>query len=537
MSILRAESVKSERFDCDAIVIGSGFGGSVSAYRLVQKGYRVVLLEKGKRLGAQDFPKTNWNLRRWLWMPALGFRGLFQMKFFRHLTVLSGVGVGGGSLVYGNTLPRPSAAFFESPSWGMLADWKQELEAHYETAETMLGAQKTSVLGPGDQHLYQVAVDRGQAKDFAPTRTAIFYGEPGKEVPDPYFGGKGPARSGCVRCGACMTGCRFGAKNTLDKNYLYLAEQEGLDLRAQSRVTKIRPLPEGGYEVVYREGYGWPKTRVLTAKRVFLCAGVMGTVDLLLRCKERLGTLPKLSKRLGQFVRSNSESLIGVVDGDSKVDHSRGIAIASKLQLSADASVEVVRYGRGSGFFRLLTSPHLPFRESRWPRWLALLGWIPFNLKAVWRGMNMRDMASESVIMLYMQATEGTLNFESNRGLRRITGEMGSRPGQGVLPRAVIEQASEVARAMAQKMKGACLSLTTETLFNIPTTAHVLGGCVMGEDANSGVIDKDHQVFGYEGLYVIDGSSISANLGVNPSLTITALAERAMSKIPNKGQS
>lgn len=521
--------------DYDALVIGSGFGGSVSALRLVQKGYRVALLEKGRRFAPKDFPKTNWDLRRWLWFPKLGFRGFFQMTFFRHLTVLSGVGVGGGSLVYANTLQRPDEAFFEHSSWSALADWGAELRPYYDTAERMLGATKTPVLGPGDDHLHQIAKDRGQSERFQVTRTAIFYGKAGQTVPDPYFGGEGPERTGCTYCGACMTGCRVGAKNTLDKNYLYLAEKQGLELRERCRVTKIVPLVEGGYRVEFREGFGRGQARSLSATKVFVCAGVMGSVDLLLRCKEDPHSLPKLSACLGHKVRSNSESLIGVVDSNPEQNHNKGVAIASKYQLSDKSHAEVVRYGKGSGFFRILVSPHLPRKFAVLPHWLSALVQIPLQPRAMWRILSTRDFSKSTMILLYMKASEGTLELSLKRGIRRLLGSgLGSRAGQGELPMATMQEASDLARDMKKKVDGVCVSLSTESLFNIPTTAHVLGGCTMGMSAQDGVLDKDHQVFGYQGLYVIDGSSISANLGVNPSLTITAMAERALAKIPVK---
>lgn len=523
--------------DCDALVIGSGFGGSVSALRLVEKGYRVVMLEKGKRFAPQDFAKHNWNLRRWLWMPKLGLRGIFQISFFRHLTILSGVGVGGGSLVYGNTLQEPTSGFFQSPSWSHLADWKSELARHYATAKRMLGATTTRMLGPADETLHQIAIDRGQKEKFEPTQTAIFFGEPGKTVPDPFFGGEGPDRTGCLGCGACMTGCRHGAKNTLDKNYLYLAERKGLDLRSECEVKRICPLPEGGYRVEFREGLVFKRSRTLTAKRVFVCAGVMGSVNLLLRCQQDSACLPNLSSQLGQRIRSNSESLIGVVDSERGRDHSKGVAIASKFQLSEDAHVEVVRYGKGSGFFRILNGPHLPLSDGRWPRWMSVFAWLPRNLKTLWRGIAVRDFPGRTFILLYMKASEGTLTFSLKRNpINLWAKKMGSLPGHGELPVAAIPEASTLAHDMAKKVDGVCLSLTTETLFDIPTTAHVLGGCTMGTHHGDGVIDADHEVFGYPGLYVIDGSSISANLGVNPSLTITALAERALAKIPKKNE-
>ncbi|HEY0094985.1 MAG TPA: GMC family oxidoreductase N-terminal domain-containing protein, partial [Archangium sp.] len=317
-------------FDCDWLIIGSGFGGSVSALRLTEKGYRVVMLEKGRRLQAKDFPKTNWNLKKWLWMPQLGWRGLFKMTFFRHVTVLSGVGVGGGSLVYANTLPIPKDDFFQARSWGALADWKTELAPHYDTARRMLGATVNPLRTLPDEIVQQVGKEMGR-EDFQSTTVAIYFGKPGETVPDPYFGGEGPERTGCNSCGACMTGCRFGAKNTLDKNYLYFAEKRGLTIHADTEATWVRPLPGGGYEVEALEGASrWSRReRRFTARQVIFSGGVLGTVDLLLKLKAHPDGLPRLSDRLGDGVRTNSEALIGVVAGKRfhDKDLSKGIAI------------------------------------------------------------------------------------------------------------------------------------------------------------------------------------------------------------------
>lgn len=513
-------------FDYDFIVVGSGFGGSVSALRLTEKGYRVLMLEKGRELGPAEFPKTNWNLKRWLWLPRLGWRGLFQMTFFRHVTVLSGVGVGGGSLVYANTLPVPKRSFFTSPSWAGLADWETELAPHYSTALRMLGAASNPAVTPVDRVMKGVAADLG--KTYEPTQVAVYFGEPGKTVPDPYFGGNGPERTGCTYCGGCMLGCRFGSKNTLDKNYLYFARKRGLELQADTEVTAVRALPDGGYRVEARAGalaFG-RAARSFTARNVVLAGGVLGTVDLLLRMKRDPDGLPRLSDRLGEQVRTNSESLIGIVGAQREHDLSRGVAIGSIIQLDEHSHVEPVRYSAGSGFWRLLLAPHVAGERAavRLSRFAGAFLRHPIKLA---RALLVPDLAKYSIILLYMKTAEGTLKLRLGAG-----GRLGTTLSSGKAPTASIPEASDLARRVAEKIQGYEMSLITETLFNIPTTAHILGGCAMGDSAETGVIDHQHRAFGHDGLYIIDGSAVSANPGVNPSLTITALAERAMSRIP-----
>lgn len=525
--------MREPEHDHDYVIIGSGFGGSVSALRLVEKGYDVLVLEKGREFKAEDFPKTNWNLKRWLWMPALGFRGIFQMRFFRHVTVLAGAGVGGGSLVYANTLPIPKSAFFSNPAWGTLAAWEQELAPHYSVARRMLGATQAPWLTTPDKLLREIASDRGQAEAFEKTKVAVYFGEPGKTAPDPFFDGHGPARTGCIKCGACMTGCRHGAKNTLDKNYLYMARKLGLQLRADCEVVDIRPLASpdgsGGYEVVFKQGTGWfRKRRRVTAKHVIVSAGVLGSVDLLLHLRER--SLPNLSDQLGRRVRTNSESLIGVVTERRDEDLSRGISIGSIYQTDEHSHLEVVRYGAGSGFFRTLMAPHVGGQAPGVIKLLQAVGRALRQPIHFLRSYLVPDWAKYTIILLYMRSADGTLRFRR----KGLSGRMGTDVEQGERPTASIAEATELAEAMANKVQGFAGSLVTETALNIPTTAHILGGACMGRSAEDGVIDAEHRVFGYEGLYVIDGSSISANPGVNPSLTITALAERAMSKIPPK---
>lgn len=516
----------------DYLIIGSGFGGSVCALRLVEKGYRVTLIEKGRRFRPEDFPRSNWQLRRWLWAPRLGARGLFKMTFLPHVTVLSGVGVGGGSLVYANTLPTPKKSFFQARPWGKFADWESELAAHYETARSMLGATRNPSLGRSDHLLRDVAHTLGKSEDFSPTDVAVYFGEPERRVPDPYFDGRGPTRVGCTFCGGCMIGCRVGAKNTLDRNYLYLAEQAGLTLIADTEVTWVRP--EGHYyriSALQGQHYWRRQPRSFLAKNVIFAGGVMGTLPLLLRLKASPKGLPKISDRLGEFVRTNSESLIGITDPDRRRDYSRGVAISSILQTDEHSHVEPVRYPQGSGFFRILALPHIGGGIA----WLRLPRLVAAFLRRPWKTVKtflVRDWAKQTVILLYMRTLEGHLRMRLGRSVfNGWTRNLTTRLESGARPKASIPEASAIAWRVAKRLDTVPSSIATETLLDIPTTAHILGGACMGADAREGVIDSDHRLFGYDGVYVIDGSAISANPGVNPSLTITALAERAMSRI------
>lgn len=529
-SALFAPSVPSQDH-YDAIVIGSGFGGSVSALRLSEKGYRVLVIEKGRRFGLEDFPKTNWDLRRWMWKPELGMKGIFQMSFFEHVTILHGVGVGGGSLVYANTLPMPKDDFFRSPSWAALADWKKELAPHYATAQRMLGSTSNPTVTHGDRVLKEIAREIGREEQFHPTDVAVYFGKPGQKVKDPFFGGEGPDRVGCTFCGSCMTGCRVGAKNTLDWNYLYLAERRGAEVLAETEALAVRPRDGGGY-AVETKGDGGP--RAFTADKVVFAGGVMGTIPLLLKMREDPGGLPNLSAQVGHFVRTNSEALIGIVSPDVK-DFCEGIAITSILHTDAHSHIEPVRYGPGSGFFRTLLLPQSPGPTALSRMTGALRSFLrhPF----LWtRALAVRDFSAHSQVLLYMRTLEGTLSLELGKsawtGFRR--GLVTKLDDPAKAPSAFMEEATDLARRFAEKVKGVAVTLLTETLLGVPSTAHILGGACIGADADHGVIDTRHQVFGYEGLYVVDGAAVSANPGVNPSLTITAMAERAMSFIPPK---
>lgn len=517
-------------FDYDYIIVGSGFGGSVSALRLSEKGYRVLVVEKGRRWESHEFPETNWKLRKWLWLPIFRFRGIFKMTIMRHVGILSGVGVGGGSLMYANTLPRPRETFFNTGSWAGLADWKSELDAHYNEAERMLGACENPGLYDSDEALRAVAGQFGKAQYFKPTRVAVFFGEPEQEVGDPYFGGEGPRRSGCNFCGACMTGCRNNAKNTLDKNYLYLAEKKGVKVLAEHKVDRIEPVGKGngeqGYRLRIKASKGLVKKKYhLTSTGVVLAGGVLGTVRLLLNMRQR--SLPDISALTGTGIRTNNESLALVHSQKRDKDFSRGLAIGSIFPPDEDTHLEPVRYGSGSGFWKLLGVP-LTHGKSMAARILKLFWSLITQPRKWFRVWFSKDFAKESVILLFMQHIDSTLKLK--RGLLNMRSVLSSGPA----PSAFMPLAKQLADATAREVDGAPFVMVSEALLGTPLTAHILGGAVIGECKEKGVIDKNHRVFGYENLYVCDGSAVSANPGVNPSLTITAMTERAMSKIPIK---
>ena len=519
----------------DWIIVGSGFGGSISAHRLTQKGYRVLVLEKGRRFTPNDFAKNNWNLKRWMWDPKLGFHGIFKMTFLKHMTVYSGVGVGGGSLVYANTLPTPTSQFFRAASWGDLADWETELAPHYKTAKRMLGATPNPLETHGDRVIREIAEEIGREGYHHPTEVAVFFGKAGKKVADPYFDGEGPDRVGCTFCGACMTGCRVGAKNTLDKNYLYLAEKHGAEVLPQTEVTHVSPREGGGYRVKTKPSIGDGSPAEFTSDRLILSGGVLGTVPLLLKMKEDPNGLPGLSDEVGKFVRSNSEALFGVISPKKGTDFTKGVAITSILHTDEHSHIEPVRYGPGSGFFRLLLMPHAPGAGLLARFWSAIVA----TVKHPWRWIKVLfvgDFSKHTQILLYMRSIEGTLRMKLGRdwrtGFRRGLVTQLDDPTDA--PKAFIPEATELAEQFADKVDGVLSNAAPETMMGIPSTAHILGGACMGASAETGVINSSHQVFNYPGMYVIDGSTISANPGVNPSLTISALAERAMSLIEEK---
>lgn len=517
--------------EVDFAVIGSGFGGAVSALRLAEKGYSVVVLERGRRFAPSDFPRTNWNTRRSLWMPMAKCFGILRLSFFSDVFVLSGSGVGGGSLVYANTLYVPPPAFFEAPAWRDLADWRAKLLPFYRRAQFMLGVTQNRFEGEPDRVLAEIAGELGKADTYVTTPVAVHFGEPGKEVADPYFGGAGPARRGCTLCGGCMVGCRVGAKNTLDKNYLWFAEKLGAEVRPLRTVIDVRARA-GGYDVTHVASGAWVARdrQVLRARNVVMAAGVLGTVQLLLECKAR-GSLPNLSDAVGRAVRTNSEAIVGV-KSRRDVRFDQGIAITSSIHPDAHTHVEVVRYSDGSDALAPL-STLLTDGGGRWPRWLRYLGNVVRHPIDFVRSLWPFGMARRGVYLLVMQTLDNSIGLGLRRRWRRLWRKaLDTRPAEGPPTPTYIPLGNEVARTFAKKVDGVARSSFFEVLFDVPTTAHILGGAVIAGDPAHGVIDTTHQAFGHPGLYVVDGSMIPANLGVNPSLTITALAEHAMSQIP-----
>ncbi len=520
-------------FDYDFAIVGSGFGGSVSALRLAEKGYSVAVLEMGKRWRTEDFPSTNWNLRKSMWRPAQGLYGILQLTVLRDVFIIHGCGVGGGSLVYANTLLVPPDDAFRDPQWVGL-DWKEALRPHYETALRMLGAVPSEVLVETDRILKRVADEMGRGHTFHRATVGVYFGEPGVKEADPFFGGEGPERAGCTMCGACMVGCRYGAKNTLDKNYLHLAEQRGTRIFAESRVTDVRALEGGGYELTIERSTGvlHPK-RKMRARQVVLSAGSLGTVNLLMRCKER-GSLPRLSDALGEFVRTNSEALLGVRSRRNDVDYSRGIAITSGVYVDDKTHVECVRYGAGSDALAPLATI-LTDGGPPWPRWMRWLGEAATHPTSFLRTLVPFGAARRGVILLVMQPIDSHLRYVLRRSrMWPFAKKLDTERGDADPVPVYFPIAQKIARRMAEEMDGIPQSGIIEVLLDKATTAHILGGCPIGESPDRGVVDAFARAFGHEGLYVIDGSIIPANLGVNPSLTITAMAEHAMSRVPPK---
>ncbi len=530
-------------YDFDFIVVGSGFGGSVSALRLAEKGYRVAVMEMGLRWTPENLPKTSWSLSRWFWRPSLSLRGFFSMRFFRHVTILHGCAVGGGSITYASTLLRPPNRIWNNGSWKGLADWQEQMPQHYDTASRMLGVAENRILGPADRLLKRVAEDVGVGDSFYRTHVAIFQaaeGEPsGQTVPDPYFGGEGPDRTTCKGCGGCMMGCRHGAKNTLDLNYLYLAEKRGTKVFPETKVVDVRPLDgaadgTAGYEVrtVKSTARFARHPQRFTCRGVVFSASSLGTMELLFSLKDK-GSLPSISDQLGKYVRTNSESLIGVRVPRSADDLSKGVAIGSGVYIDEHTHIEAVRYPDGSDTMGMLATILTggrpgPGRIGLWLRNLVT-SMITHPLRTL-RVVQPLRWARESVILLCMQALEGHIDMRYERHIywpfRKFLVSRGQR-----VP-TFIPEANDFAEKFARMAGGTAMSMLPEILFNVPGTAHCLGGCVIGATPEQGVVDHHHRVFGYKNMYVCDGSVVAANLGVNPSLTITALTERAMSFIP-----
>jgi len=520
-------------YDYDYVVIGSGFGGSVSALRLTEKGYKVGVLEKGKRFEKEDFPKTNWNTPKYLWLPQLGCYGYQMLTQLKHVLIFHGGGVGGGSLVYANQLLVPPDEVFERPEWGP-GNWKAKMMPHYETAKRMLGANPSPQVGIADECLREVGIEMRGEDTFHKNDVGIYFGDPDETVPDPYFDGKGPERTGCTFCGSCMVGCPVGAKNTLDKNYLYLAEGLGAEIIPETEVTGVRPQ-NGGYEVFTRKSTGilHPK-RTLRARGVVFSGGVLGSVKLLMKCKQE-GLLPDLSDQLGNIVRTNSEALLGVRSRDKSVDWNDQIAITSGIYADDTTHIEMVRYNKGSDvLLNLLTL--MVDGGGKMPRIIRFLFEIVKHpvrfLQLLWPF----GKAASTTVVLVMQTDENYLRLDYRPRWWRL----GGRSLNSTVPEnmwrapAYIPIANEVTRRLADKMKGIPLSAIPEATFNASSTAHILGGCCMGESKEKGVVGFNGEVFGYPNLFVADGSVVPANLGVNPSLTITALSEYIMAQMPAK---
>ncbi|GAA4957253.1 GMC oxidoreductase [Actinoplanes utahensis] len=517
-------------YDYDVLVIGSGFGGSVTALRLTEKGYRVGVLESGRRFTDEQFAITSWRLRDYLYAPALGCYGILRLTLLKDVMIMSGAGVGGGSLGYACTLYEPPDAFFTDPQWAGVTDWKNELAPYYDQAKRMLGVTANPVETASDRALKAVADDLGVGHTFRPTPVGVLFGgRPGEAVPDPFFGGAGPDRRTCTLCGSCMTGCRGNAKNTLVKNYLYLAERAGADVVALTTVTAVRPLPGGGYAVDTRRTGRLTGGRRFTAEQVVLAGGALGTQRLLHRMRDR-GLLPHVSPRLGELSRTNSESILGARTRRRDLDFSHGVAITSSIHPDPVTHVEPVRYGPGSNLLALLATVLVDEGRPRWWEAVKKLARAGRDLRLY---VSPRNWSKETVVLLAMQPLDNSITVHTRRGMfgRRLS----SRPGIGEPNPVWVPAAHDVARRVADKVDGVPAGSYTE-LIGRPVTGHFIGGCAIGESAERGVVDPYHRLFGHPGLHVIDGSVVAANLGVNPSLTITALAERAVALWPNAGE-
>mgnify|MGYP003325141593 CR=1 FL=1 len=518
----------------DVLIIGSGFGGSVSALRLTEKGYRVGVLEAGRRFNDEDFAVTSWRVKDFLFAPALGLYGIQRIHLLPDAVVLCGAGVGGGSLVYANTLYVPPTEFFQDPQWAGITDWERELAPYYDQASRMLGVEDVPRRSPLDETFAEVAEDMGVGDTFRLTPVGVFFGAPaGVTVPDPYFGGVGPDRAGCRECGECMTGCRHNAKNTLPKNYLGLAEKAGAVVHPLTTVTSVSERAGGGFVVeTVRTG---PLTRpatTYTADQVIVAAGTFNTQKLLHEMRDT-GRLPRLSSRLGYQSRTNSESIVGAISRRKDTDFTKGVAITSSFFPNERTHIESVRYGKGSNLMGLLGTVLTDGKDgvSRWKIWLKTLAANPSD--AV-RSLSVRHWSERGAVALVMQSVENSVTVS---GAKSLLGrfKLTSRQGEGTPNPTWIPEGNEAARRIAEKIDGFPMGQLGD-LIDAPMTAHFVGGCCIGSDSGHGVIDAYHRVFGYDGLHIVDGSAVSANLGVNPSLTITAQAERAMAFWPNKGE-
>jgi cholesterol oxidase len=527
----------------DFVVIGSGFGGSISAMRLAEKGYDVLLVERGKRFNDKDFAKSDWNLWKHQWMPALRCFGIWENTLLNGIMILHGSGVGGGSLVYANVLMEPDDKLFSAPAWSHLADWKSLLRPHYDTAKRMLGVASNPRMWPADDALKAVAIGLQQSETFGETKVGVFFNEekPGEVVPDPYFNGEGPERCGCTHCGACMVGCRENAKNTLGKNYLYFAEKWGATIQPETTVKDIQPLSgiqqDGArFEVLYRRTASWPMNSLkrLRARNVIVSAGAVNTNRLLFRCRDITGSLPKLSAKLGDNVRTNSESLTGAISRDKSLDYSKGVAIGSIFKADEVTQMEAVRFPAGSGaMLVMLAAPLIKPNQRRAIRFIETL-FLTFRRPVDFmRSKIFGDLAARSTVILTMQTQDNLMKVRLGRNL--FTGfrkDLVCEHNKENPIHADLEIAHRATHLLAGKVNGIPQGMVNQSLLNIPGTAHFMGGVPFGLTAEDGVIGLNCEVHNYPGLFVVDGSIMPANPGINPTLTIAALAEYAMDRIP-----
>ena len=512
----------------DYVIIGSGFGGSVSAMRLAEKGYSVLIIEKGKNYSEKDFPKTNWNFKKFFWAPMLGWFGIQKITFFPQVMILSGVGVGGGSLVYANTHMVPPDEFFNNSSWSQFGKWKNILFPFYEKARFMLGTVPNKSLHRADEILKEVADEMNRSSSYKNVDVGVYFGDKEKET-DPYFSGLGPMRKGCTACAGCMVGCKHNAKNTLDKNYLHFAQKFGTEIVAERLAEKIN-FNDGIYsiETISSTSRFSKNKNKFYSKGIVVAGGVLGTMDILLKQKHKYKTLPLLSDKLGENIRTNSEMLCGVTSPGEKLNH--GIAISSVFNPDNHTHIEIVKYPDDSNamkaFATIATGPGHPLL-----RIAKLFGNIIFHPLQFGKQIFGKDWAHRSVIFLVMQNLDNSMKMIYKRfPFSRIS--LWNKKENRVP--AYIGIGQETMMKYAKKINGLPQNVLTEVLFNMSSTAHILGGSPMGENDKEGVVNEKFEVYNYPNMHILDGSIIQGNLGVNPALTITALSEYAMSLIPEK---